>query len=79
MEVDWITSGNGRLETVSSDRVGVQLHDINSADGKVLKIPMPGSTTEYFLLANRQNRYSEVSVGSYYDDYAPARGLFRGT
>jgi len=62
-EVGWL-----ELETVSSDRVSVQLHDINSSTGKAYKIPMLGSSTEYFLLANRQH-------DGYYDTYAPTNGL----
>ena len=74
IEVGWITP-----ETVSADTSGVQIHDINSEDGKVFKISVPRSDTEYFLVENRQNTYSETKdttmVGSYYDDYAPASGL----
>ena len=70
----WITP-----DTVSEDMLGVQIHDINSSEGKVLKIPVLGSSTEYFLVANRQNTHSETKsttmVGGYYDDYAPASGL----
>ena len=74
IRVGWITP-----ETVSADTLGVQIHDVNSEDGKVFKIPVPNSDKEYFLVENRQNTYSETKnttmVGSYYDDYAPASGL----
>ncbi len=81
MQVGWITDdtsaplANQRLGVVNSDET-VEINDINSANGKVFKIPMHGSTTEYFLVANRQNRHSESpSIGSFYDTYAPASGL----
>ena len=74
MFVGWLTP-----DSVNEDMVGVQIRDINSEDGKVFKIPVRKSDTEYFLVANRQNTYSETKnttmVGNYYDDYAPTSGL----
>ncbi len=74
MEVGWLTP-----RTVAADTLGVQIHDVNSSMGEVLEIPVPGSRTEYFLVVNRQNTYSETrsetQVGSYYDDLAPVSGL----
>ena len=74
IRVGWITP-----KTVSADTLGVQIHDINSENGKVFKIAVPNSDKEYFLVENRQNTYSETKnttmVGSYYDDYAPESGL----
>ena len=77
-KVGWITEANGRLETVEADTVDATLHDIHSQSStvKAYKIPIRGSETEYFLMANRQNTYDGAlsSVG-YYDDLAPASGL----
>ena len=79
IEMGWITDSpiamEDRLDTVIED-TNLIIHDINSANGKVYKIEV--SADEYFLIANRQNTHSETQptpVGSYYDDYAPARGL----
>ena len=78
VKVGWITEANGRLETVASDTTNATLHDIHSKSPtvKAYKIPIRGSDTEYFLMANRQNTYNGVpsSVG-YYDDLAPTSGL----
>ena len=82
-KVGWITEDNGRLVTVESDTENAAtLHDINSQSStvKAYKIPIRGSDTdnsdtEYFLMANRQNTYTEHSRGSYYDDLAEASGL----
>ncbi|MCE2449744.1 MAG: M6 family metalloprotease domain-containing protein [Candidatus Latescibacteria bacterium] len=77
-KVGWITEDNGRLVTVESDTdAAATLHDINSQSSavKAYKIPVRGSDTEYFLVANRQNTHTEHSRGSYYDDSAPASGL----
>ncbi|MYC69496.1 MAG: hypothetical protein F4X17_02170, partial [Gemmatimonadetes bacterium] len=77
-KVGWITEDNGRLVTLESDtEEAATLHDINSQSStvKAYKIPVRGSDTEYFLMANRQNTYTEHSRGSYYDDSAPASGL----
>ncbi|MCE2449741.1 MAG: hypothetical protein J4F35_15585, partial [Candidatus Latescibacteria bacterium] len=63
MYVEWITP-----ETVEKDLLGDQIHDINSSEGKVLRVPVLGSDKEYFLVSNRQKE-------SYYDNYAPASGL----
>ena len=71
IEVGWISP-----VTVSTDMSNVEIHDITSSAYSVYKIPISGS--EYFLVANRQNTYSESEpdgVGSYYDAYAPASGL----
>ena len=77
-QVGWITEDNGRLETVESDTEdAATLHDIHSQSStvKAYKIPVRGSDTEYFLMANRQNTHTEHSRGSYYDDLAEASGL----
>ena len=77
-KVGWITEANGRLEAVESDTEdAATLHDIHSQSStvKAYKIPVRGSDTEYFLVANRQNTHTEHSRGSYYDDSAPASGL----
>ena len=78
MEVGWLKAAN-RLEDVTEDRMDVSIHDINSSKGKAYKIPVPGSSSEYFLVANRQNTHSESGttppVGSYYDDLAETSGL----
>ena len=66
MEVGWITP-----ETVTADMLDVQIHDINSNNGRVFRLPV--SSSEYFLVANRQNGHP--TVGSYYDSLAPASGL----
>ena len=80
IELGWIkdssTSTDDRLDTVTGD-LDLSIHDINSDNGKVYKIPVLSKTSEYFLLSNRQNTYDETesSVGSYYDEYAPTSGL----
>ena len=80
IEMDWITeqtlaNPDGRLVKVGAD-MDLSIHDINSPSGKVYKIEAPYSSDEYFLLANRQNTYDgTANKGSYYDEYAPARGL----
>ena len=77
-KVGWITEANGRLVTVESDTTDVTLHDIHSKSStvKAYKVPVRGSKTEYFLLANRQNTYTGASSSiGYYDDSAPASGL----
>ncbi len=70
MKVGWISP-----VTVEADMSNVSIHDITSSVSSAYKIPI--SSSEYFLVANRQNTYSETTppVGSYYDDYAPASGL----
>ena len=77
-KVGWITEDNGRLETVESDTEDATLHDVHSLSStvKAYKIPVRGSDTEYFLMANRQNTYDGApsSVG-YYDELVPASGL----
>ena len=82
MKVGWITKANRRLVEVTGDMDNVQIHDINATDlaltdpakGKVYKIEV--STDEYFLIANRQNKYAQTpSIGSFYDIYAPTSGL----
>ncbi len=88
MQVGWITddtaapAANRRLVEVTGDMDNVQIHDINATDpasvdpakGKVYKVEV--STDEYFLIANRQNKYAQTpSIGSFYDIYAPASGL----
>ena len=77
VKVGWITSDNSRLVTVETDAEDATLQDIHSQSSavKAYKIPVRGSDTEYFLIANRQNTYTEHSRGSYYDDSAPASGL----
>ena len=80
IDLGWIedspTATDDRLDLVPGD-MDLSIHDINSDNGKVYKILVPGKTSEYFLLSNRQNTYdgTESSVGSYYDEYAPASGL----
>ena len=78
IEVGWITDSptDDRLDTVTGDQT-LQIHDINSDDGKVYKIEVPSKSDEYFLLSNRQNTYNGTasSIGSYYDTHAPASGL----
>ena len=76
MKAGWLAAAN-RLENVTEDRMDVSIHDINSSKGKAYKIPVPGSSSEYFLLANRQNTHSDPgdTPGSYYDDRAKASGL----
>ena len=66
IEVGWITP-----DTVTADRLDVRIHDINSTNGRAYRLPV--SSSEYFLVANRQNGYP--TVGSYYDSLAPASGL----
>ncbi len=79
LEVGWLTAAN-RLVNVTGDMINVAIHDINSKAGRAYKIEVPGSSSEYFLLANRQNTYSETrtslqKIGSYYDDRAKTSGL----
>ena len=62
-------------ETIEADTTGLKIYDVHSDAGKVYQIPVRDSDTEYFLLANRQNTYSESTIGNYYDDSAPAHGL----
>ena len=62
-------------EKVEADTTGLQIYDVHDAAGKVYQIPVLDSDTEYFLLANRQNTYSESAIGNYYDDSAPQSGL----
>ena len=66
IEVGWITP-----VTVTADMLDVRIHDINSSNERVFRLPV--SSSEYFLVANRQNGYP--TVGSYYDALAPASGL----
>ena len=70
IEVGWIAP-----EKVDKDK-DLEIHDINFELGKVYKVQAFGAP-EYFLLSNRQNTYDGTasSVGSYYDDHAPASGL----
>ena len=79
MKVGWITRDNDRLATIPSDELGITIYDINSTTegqrDKAYKIPVNGSSTEYFLVANRQNQHSEESIGSYYNDFARGSGL----
>ncbi len=58
------------LETNMSN---VKIYDITSSVRNTYKILI--SESEYFLVSNRQNTYSETGVGSYYEAYAPASGL----
>ena len=80
IEMDWIveqtpTNPDGRLVTVDAD-MPLSIHDINSDNGKVYKIPVLKKPSEYFLLANRQNTSDGMAnKGSYYDEYAPQSGL----
>ena len=66
MEVGWLTP-----VSVTADMLDVRIHDVNSTNGRVYRLPV--SSSEYFLVANRQNGYP--TVGSYYDSLAPASGL----
>ena len=78
VKVGWITEANGRLKTVDSDTTVATLHDIHSKSltVKAYKVPVRGSDTEYFLMANRQNTYAGTSSSvGYYEDLAPASGL----
>ena len=67
-QVGWITP-----EPVTADRLNVQIHDINSSNGRAYRLPV--SSSEYFLVVNRQNGYPTEGRGSYYDALAPASGL----
>ena len=66
IEVGWITP-----VTVTADMLDVRIHNVNSTNGRVFRLPV--SSSEYFLVANRQNGHP--TVGSYYDALAPTSGL----
>ncbi len=65
-ELGWIGTNNDSLITVTQNRSRLVINDIG-AGGSVYKIPI--SSSEYFLLVNRQ------ASGSYYDRNIPQSGL----